>query len=62
MAPLPRAAPTHRRRTTNPATIATSGYVFCYPCAFNAVMTHGSCPVTLLPASLDHVRKLYEAG
>lgn len=58
----PSDCPVCRRRTTNPATIATSGYVFCYPCAFNAVMTHGSCPVTLLPASLDHVRKLYEAG
>ncbi|EFJ53139.1 hypothetical protein VOLCADRAFT_127336 [Volvox carteri f. nagariensis] len=58
----PSDCPLCRKRTTNPATIATSGYVFCYPCAFNHVMQHGCCPVSLLPAGLDHVRKLYEAA
>ncbi|GLC38299.1 hypothetical protein PLESTB_001750900 [Pleodorina starrii] len=60
--PDPSDCPLCRKRTTNPATIATSGYVFCYPCAFNQVMAHGRCPVSLLPAGLDHVRKLYEAA
>eukprot|EP00198_Chlamydomonas_reinhardtii_P006960 XP_001696296.1 predicted protein [Chlamydomonas reinhardtii] len=50
------------KRTTNPATLATSGYVFCYPCAFAHVLAHGRCPVSGLGAGLDHVRKLYEAA
>ncbi|PNH06566.1 Peroxisome biogenesis protein 12 [Tetrabaena socialis] len=58
----PSDCPVCRRRTTNPAAVATSGYVCCYPCAFNHVMQHGCCPVSLVPATLDHVRKLYEAS
>lgn len=54
--------PPDRKRTTNPATLATSGYVFCYPCAFAHVLAHGRCPVSGLGAGLDHVRKLYEAA
>lgn len=50
-----------RRRRTNPCIVSTSGYCFCYPCAFGFVLEHGCCPVTRLPASLDHIRKLYEA-
>lgn len=48
------------RPRTNPAAVATSGYVFCYPCAFRHVQSHGRCPVTLRPAGLDHVRRLYQ--
>ncbi|GLI63049.1 hypothetical protein VaNZ11_005764 [Volvox africanus] len=58
----PSDCPLCRSRTTNRATIATSGYVFCYPCAFSHVLQYGRCPVSLLPAKLDHVRKLYEAA
>lgn len=59
-------SPTHycdcRQPCTNPAQVATSGFVFCYPCAFAYVTDHGCCPVTLIPASVDHVRKLYEGS
>jgi len=33
--------------------------VFCYPCIHAYVEAHGRCPVTLMPAELDDIRKLY---
>lgn len=53
--------PLCRRPRSNPAQVATSGYVFCYPCAFAYVAEHGRCPVSWLPAGLEHLRKLYDA-
>ena len=47
----------HRLRT-NPA-LLPSGYVFCYPCIYAHVEEHQQCPVTLVPAQLDDIRKLY---
>ncbi|KXZ52227.1 hypothetical protein GPECTOR_10g858 [Gonium pectorale] len=58
----PSECPICRKRTTNPATVATSGYVFCYPCVFSHVMQHGRCPVSHIAATLDHIRKIYEAA
>jgi peroxin-12 len=49
-----------RRKRTNPAMIATSGYVFCYPCAYKYVEQHSRCPVTFVPTRLDHIRRLYQ--
>jgi hypothetical protein len=43
-----------------PSALAVSGYVFCYACVFAHVSEHGCCPVTLMPARLDDIRKLYE--
>ena len=48
------------RRRTNPALLATSGYVFCYPCIHREVTEQGRCPVTHAPARLEHVRRLYQ--
>jgi peroxin-12 len=56
-----RDCPLCRRRRANAAQLASSGYAFCYPCAFGYVSAHGCCPVTLLPAGLDQLRKLYDA-
>ncbi len=50
-----------RHKRVNPALLAVSGYVFCYPCLFNWVAEEGCCPVTRFPAGIDHIRKLYEA-
>lgn len=50
-----------RQRRVNPAMLAVSGYAFCYPCLFNHVSEAHCCPVTRIPATLDHIRKLYEA-
>lgn len=51
----------NRHNRVNPATLAVSGYVFCYPCIFNWVAQRRCCPVTRQPATLDHVRRLFEA-
>jgi hypothetical protein len=50
----------HRAPKAAPAALAVSGYVFCYACVFGHVSEHGCCPVTLMPARLDDIRKLYE--
>ncbi|ELR14455.1 Peroxin 12 (Pex12), putative [Acanthamoeba castellanii str. Neff] len=49
------------KRRTNPAMVAGTGYVFCYPCLHASVTTHGRCPATGLPASPDSLLKLYES-
>jgi peroxin-12 len=51
----------HRRRT-NPTLLATSGYVFCYPCIHREVGLRGRCPVTHAPARIEHVRRLYQGA
>jgi len=45
---------------TNPALLASSGYVFCYPCIFNYVKEYEQCPITRQPSETDQVRKIYE--
>lgn len=50
-----------RQRRVNPAIMAVSGYAFCYPCIFSYISEQHCCPVTRIPATLDHIRKLYEA-
>eukprot|EP00899_Mesostigma_viride_P023045 jgi/Mesvir1/3925/Mv19865-RA.1 len=44
---------------TNPALVAVSGYAFCYRCIFRYIQQYGRCPVTLMPATEDDVRRLY---
>ncbi|KAI8475553.1 MAG: Pex12 amino terminal region-domain-containing protein [Monoraphidium minutum] len=57
----PAACPLCRQPRANPAVLSVSGYVFCYPCVFNWVAQRRCCPVTQRPATLDHVRRLFEA-
>lgn len=45
---------------TNPAMLAVSGYVFCYPCAHHHVLEHGRCPVTGAACGVAHIRRLYQ--
>ncbi|KAK3834060.1 MAG: Pex12 amino terminal region-domain-containing protein [Linnemannia gamsii] len=63
--PLPREAnmcPICLKTITNP-TALSSGYVYCYPCAYKQVEDHGRCPVTLMHCRTDDLRKLYnDAG
>jgi len=42
-----------------PAAPACSGYVCCHACLTAHIREHGACPVTLLPARLDDIRKLF---
>ncbi|KAF9898655.1 ubiquitin-protein ligase peroxin 12 [Lobosporangium transversale] len=63
--PLPREpkiCPICLKSITNP-TALSSGYVYCYPCAYKQVEDHGRCPVTLMRCGTDDLRKLYnDAG
>ena len=42
-----------------PAAPACSGYACCHACLTAHIREHGACPVTLLPARLEDVRKLF---
>mmetsp|Transcript_21017 Transcript_21017/g.37521 ORF Transcript_21017/g.37521 Transcript_21017/m.37521 type:complete len:366 (-) Transcript_21017:533-1630(-) len=55
----PSSCPLCKGHCKNPSFLTTSGYVFCYACVFNYVMECRRCPVTHLPTSLDHIRKIY---
>jgi peroxin-12 len=54
--------PLCRAKRVNPAMISTSGFVFCYPCAFKFVESQGCCPVTNISAQVDQIRRLYPGG
>lgn len=60
--PLPkdrRVCPLCLKLRTNPALVASSGFVFCYPCIFPYVSQYNRCPVTLIPAAVDQIRRLF---
>ena len=40
-------------------TLIPSGYVFCYPCIYNHVQNHETCPVTNQRTTPDQLRKIY---
>ncbi|KAJ2878311.1 ubiquitin-protein ligase peroxin 12 [Coemansia asiatica] len=50
--------PLCEKKRTNPA-MASSGYVFCYPCIHKHVSDQGTCPVTLTKVDPAAIRKLY---
>jgi hypothetical protein len=45
---------------TNPA-VASSGYVFCYPCINRYVSEHARCPITALPTTCESIRRVFES-
>ncbi|CAI9091502.1 OLC1v1026554C1 [Oldenlandia corymbosa var. corymbosa] len=47
------------QKRANPSVIAVSGFVFCYSCVFKYVSQYKRCPVTLMPASVEQIRRLY---
>lgn len=60
--PLPkdkRVCPLCMKKRTNPALVASSGFVFCYPCVFPYVSQYNRCPVTLIPAAPNQIRRLF---
>ncbi|XP_053144013.1 peroxisome assembly protein 12-like [Hemicordylus capensis] len=59
---LPRlktACPLCRKIRTNDTALSTSGFVFCYPCAYGYVKSRQQCPVTGYATELQHLVKLY---
>lgn len=60
--PLPpdrRLCPLCSQKRANPSVATVSGFVFCYACVFKYVSQYKRCPVTLLPANVDHIRRLF---
>lgn len=47
------------QKRVNPSVVSVSGFVFCYPCIFKYVSQYKRCPVTLTPATVDHIRRLF---
>ncbi|NXT51866.1 PEX12 protein, partial [Pluvianellus socialis] len=51
--------PLCRKIRVNATALSTSGFVFCYRCAYNYVKTHQRCPITGYTTELQHLVKLY---
>ncbi|CAI9759866.1 unnamed protein product [Fraxinus pennsylvanica] len=47
------------QKRANPSVMAISGFVFCYTCIFKYVNQYKRCPVTLMPATVDQIRRLF---
>ncbi|KAL2526137.1 Peroxisome biogenesis protein 12 [Abeliophyllum distichum] len=47
------------QKRANPSVMAVSGFVFCYTCIFKYVTQYKRCPVTLMPATVDQIRRLF---
>ncbi|KAL0551932.1 hypothetical protein IC582_011025 [Cucumis melo] len=46
-------------KRANPSVVTVSGFVFCYTCIFKYISQYKRCPITLMPANVDHVRRLF---
>ncbi|KAJ8760393.1 hypothetical protein K2173_015060 [Erythroxylum novogranatense] len=47
------------QKRANPSVVTVSGFVFCYACIFKYVTQYNRCPVTLMPATVDQIRRLF---
>ncbi|KAJ8616223.1 hypothetical protein MRB53_035595 [Persea americana] len=47
------------QKRVNPSVVAVSGFVFCYACIFKYISQYKRCPVTLMPATIDQIRRLF---
>ncbi|KAJ3682392.1 hypothetical protein LUZ60_014965 [Juncus effusus] len=47
------------QKRNNPSVLSVSGFVFCYSCVFKSVTQHKRCPVTLMPATVEQIRRLF---
>ncbi|KAJ4954291.1 hypothetical protein NE237_011074 [Protea cynaroides] len=47
------------QKRANPSVVTISGFVFCYACIFKYVSQYKRCPITLMPANVDHIRRLF---
>lgn len=55
----PALCPICQSKRVNPTLVAPSGYVYCYGCIHRQLTEHGCCPVTLEPAKLSDLWRLY---
>ncbi|KAL4352306.1 hypothetical protein GQ457_06G018490 [Hibiscus cannabinus] len=47
------------QKRVNPSVVTVSGFVFCYACVHKYVSQYKRCPVTLMPADIDQIRRLF---
>lgn len=47
------------QKRTNPSVVSVSGFVFCYACIFKYVSQYKRCPITLMLANVDQIRRLF---
>lgn len=47
------------QKRANPSVVTASGFVFCYACIHKYVSQYKRCPITLLPADIDQIRRLF---
>ncbi|XVF06426.1 hypothetical protein REPUB_Repub06bG0047200 [Reevesia pubescens] len=47
------------QKRANPSVVTVSGFVFCYACIHKYVSQYKRCPVTLMPADIDQIRRLF---
>ncbi|GAU12086.1 hypothetical protein TSUD_00520 [Trifolium subterraneum] len=47
------------QKRVNPSVITVSGFVFCYACIFKFVTQYKRCPATMMPATVDQIRRLF---
>ncbi|MCL7037318.1 hypothetical protein MKW94_000132 [Papaver nudicaule] len=60
--PLPQdrtVCPLCTQKRANPSVVAISGFVFCYPCIFRYVSQYKRCPITLIPTTVEQIRRLF---
>ncbi|KAG6737418.1 hypothetical protein POTOM_058938 [Populus tomentosa] len=47
------------QKRANPSVVTISGFVFCYAFIFKYLSQYNRCPVTLMPANVDQIRRLF---
>ncbi|KAJ4720870.1 Peroxisome biogenesis protein 12 [Melia azedarach] len=47
------------QKRANPSVVTISGFVFCYACIFKYISQYKRCPVTLMPANVEQIRRLF---
>ncbi|KAF7805227.1 peroxisome biogenesis protein 12 [Senna tora] len=47
------------QKRANPSVVTVSGFVFCYACIFKYTTQYKRCPITLMPATVDQIRRLF---
>ncbi|XP_061340450.1 peroxisome biogenesis protein 12 [Gastrolobium bilobum] len=48
------------QKRVNPSVVTVSGFVFCYACIFKYITQYKRCPLTLMPATVDQIRRLFQ--
>ncbi|EFC47216.1 predicted protein [Naegleria gruberi] len=56
----PRLCPLCKKERRNATLLTVSGFVFCYKCIQNHLISHSTCPITLSPCNKSHLVKIFE--